>query len=106
MLGLYGDRSATAHFAYLSGLLLGIGMAYWWVLPDIEKRSYAFTLLTVIVFIGGVARLSMAFRIGSLQPAITLPLLMELTITPLLWAWQQRVARVCHARDRVPTPGN
>jgi hypothetical protein len=106
MLGLYGDRPATAHFAYLSGLLLAIGMAYWWLIPDIEKRSGPFTLLTAIVFIGGLARLAMAFRVVSLQPAIALPLLMELTVAPLLWAWQQRVARMCHARARVLTPGS
>jgi hypothetical protein len=104
MLGLYGDRPATAHFAYLSGLLLGIGMAYWWLIPDIEKRSSAFTLLTAIVFIGGLARLVMAFRVVSLQPAIGLPLLMELSVTPLLWAWQQRVARMWYAQRRVLTP--
>ena len=104
MLGLFGDRPAMGHAAFLSGLLLGIGMAYWWLIPDIEKRGGVFTLLTVIVFVGGVARLAMAFRMGTLQPAIGLPLVMELSITPLLWAWQQRVARVWYARARVLTP--
>jgi hypothetical protein len=105
MLGLYGDRVATAHFAYLSGLLLGIGMAYWWLIPDIEKRSGPFNLLTFIVFVGGLARLVMSFRMASLQPGIGLPLLMELTVAPLLWVWQQRIARMWYARARVPTPG-
>jgi hypothetical protein len=94
MLGLYGDRAATAHFASLSGLLLAMGMAYWWLIPDIEKRGTAFSLLTAIVFVGGLARLAMALRLASLQPDIGLPLLMELSVTPLLWVWQQRVARL------------
>ena len=93
MLGLYGNRSATAHAAYLSGLLLGIGLAYWSLIPDIERRSGAFTLLSAIVFVGGLARFSMAVRLGTLQPGIGLPLLMELWVTPLLWLWQQRIAR-------------
>ena len=92
VLGLHGDRAAISHAAYLSGLLLGIGLAYWSLIPDIEKRSGPFTLLTAIVFAGGLARLSMAFRLGSLQPGIGLPLLMELWLTPLLWLWQQRIA--------------
>ena len=92
VLGLYGDDSALAHAAYLSGLLLGIGLAYWSLIPDIEKRSGPFTLLTAIVFVGGLARLSMALRVGSLIPPIGLPLLLELSITPLLWIWQQRIA--------------
>ncbi len=104
MLGLYGDRPATAHFAYLSGLLLAMGMAYWWLIPDIEKRSGPFTLLTAIVFIGGLARsvhgLSRRQPAAGDRPAA----LMELTVAPLLWAWQQRVARVCYARARLLTP--
>jgi len=93
MLGLYGGANAIAHAAYLSGLLLGIGLAYWSLLPDLEKRGGAFTLLTAIVVAGGLARLYAAFRLGSLAPGIALPLLMELWVTPLLWRWQRRVAR-------------
>ena len=93
VLGLYGDRDGIAHAAYLSGLLLGIGLCYWSLLPDIEKRASAFTLLTVIVQVGGLARLTAAFRMGTFSPGITLPLLMELVVTPLLWLWQQRIAR-------------
>jgi hypothetical protein len=104
LLGLYGDRVATAHFAYLSGMLLAVGMAYWWLIPDIERRGGSFTLLTAIVFVGGLARLSMAVRLASLQPGIGLPLLMELSVAPLLWAWQQRVAHKWYSRTRVLTP--
>jgi hypothetical protein len=93
MLGLYGDRDAVAQAAYLSGLLLGIGLAYWSLIPDIEKRGAAFTLLTAIVQVGGLARLYAAVRMGTLSPGIAAPLLMELVITPLLWLWQQRVSR-------------
>ena len=93
MLGLYGDRTAIAHAAYLSGLLLGIGVAYWSLIPDIEKRSGAFALLTAIIQVGGLARLYAAFRLGLWPLGIVLPLLMELVVTPLLWIWQQRLAR-------------
>jgi len=93
MLGLYGDRDGVAHAAYLSGLLLGIGLAYWSLIPDIEKRGGAFTLLTAIVQAGGLARLAMAFRLGTWDLSIGLPLLMELVVTPSLWIWQQRLAQ-------------
>lgn len=92
MLGVYGDRDGIAHAAYLSGLLLGIGLAYWSLIPDIEKRGGAFTLLTAIVQAGGLARLVMAFRLGTWDLPIALPLLMELVVTPSLWLWQQRLA--------------
>jgi hypothetical protein len=92
--GIHGDAAGLAHAAYLSGLLLGIGMAYWWLIPDIERRGGAFSLLSALVVIGGLARLLMALRLGTLRPEIGLPLLLELSITPLLWVWQQRVAHL------------
>lgn len=92
LLGLYGDRAGLSHAAYLSGLLLGIGLAYWSLIPDIEKRAGAFTLLTLIVQAGGLARLYAAFRLRAWSLDIALPLLMELGVTPLLWIWQMRVA--------------
>lgn len=91
-LGLYGDRNAVAHASYLSGLLFGIGLAYWSLIPDIERRGGAFSLLTAIVVAGGLARLYAAFRMGTWLPGITLPLAMELVVTPLLWVWQQNLS--------------
>ncbi len=95
--GLYGDNIAIAHAAYLSGLLLGIGLAYWSLIPDIERRSGAFALLTAIVQVGGLARLAMAFRLGDWPLGTALPLMMELVVTPLLWFWQSRVAWRCRS---------
>ena len=40
---------------YLSGLLLGIGLAFVTTLPRIETEGVRFRLLTTIVFIGGIA---------------------------------------------------
>jgi hypothetical protein len=96
-LGLYGDNIAVAHAAYLSGLLLGIGLAYWSLIPDIERRGGAFALLTAIVQVGGLARLAMAFRLGDWPLGTALPLMMELVVTPLLWLWQSRVAWRCRS---------
>ena len=81
------------HAAYLSGLLLGIGLAFWSLIPGIERQSRSFGLLSAIVILGGLARLFLALRLGDGRPAVTLPLIMELGVVPLLWHWQRRVAR-------------
>jgi hypothetical protein len=98
LLGLYGDRNAIAHASYLSGLLLGIGLAYWSLIPDIERRSGSFTLLTAIVQAGGLARAYAAFQMGVFPLGIALPLLMELAVTPALWLWVLRVARLARKK--------
>ena len=81
------------HGAYLSGLLLGIGLCFWSLVPTIERQGRAITLLSAVVFLGGVVRLAVAARLGAWGPSVVWPLVMELGVTPALWAWQRRVAR-------------
>ncbi len=85
--------AASTHAAYLSGLLLGIGLAFLALVPAIERQHRIFTLLAGIVVLGGLARLVMAQRLGAWEPAVRLPLAMELGVMPLLWIWQRRVSR-------------
>jgi len=92
-LRLYGPAASLTHAAYLSGLLLGIGLGFWSTIPGIEKQGRMFTALTAIVVAGGLARAWMALRLGAASPLIAGPLLMELGVTPLLWLWQRKVAR-------------
>jgi len=87
-----GPPHALTHGAYLSGLLLGIGLAFWSLVPAIERQSRAFGLLTALVVLGGLARALAALRLGAWGLPVTLPLVMELGVTPALWLWQQRVA--------------
>lgn len=93
LLDLGTTPSSTTHAAYLSGLLLGIGLVFWALVPSIERQNRLFTLLAAIVVLGGVARLLMAFRLGVWSPSVRLPLAMELGVTPLLWVWQRRISR-------------
>jgi hypothetical protein len=77
---------------YLSGLLLGIGLVFWWQIPRIERAGPLFRVLTLIVFIGGLSRL-LGVVIHGLPPGPMLfGLGMELVVTPLLCLWQSRVA--------------
>jgi hypothetical protein len=93
LLDLAGRPESLTHAAYLSGLLLGLGLAFWSLIPAIEKQARLFTLLTAIVMLGGLARLALAVRLHAWGPAVTLPLMMELAVTPALCLWQRRLAR-------------
>ena len=98
LLALSGPPHAFTHVSYLSGLLLGIGLGFWSLIPAIERQSRAFTLLTAIVVMGGLARLAMALRLGAWGLSVDLPLVMELAVTPLLCLWQRRVARASNSQ--------
>jgi hypothetical protein len=83
----------VTHAAYLSGLLLGIGLGFWSCIPAIENKTGRFTLLTLLVVLGGLARLLAAIRLNAWTPLVMGPLIMELVVTPAICLWQRRVAR-------------
>ena len=106
--GLWGVPQPTSdgawagnHHRYLSGLLLAIGLGYWSAVPEIETMGARMRLLTSLVVMGGLARLS-GLLLGD---APTLPvaaaLAMELLIAPLLCLWQMRII----SRSRPVLPG-
>jgi hypothetical protein len=92
--GLMGSVDADSHFRYLSGLLLAIGLGYWSTVRGIEAKTARFRMLTLIVVIGGLARLGAVWAAGVPAGAMRGALVMELAVTPLLYAWQVRVARL------------
>ena len=77
-----------SHFRYLSGLLLGIGLAFWSTIPGIERKGAFFQLLTAIVFIGGLARLYGIAAEGLPGYPMIFGLAMEPAVTPMLCLWQ------------------
>jgi hypothetical protein len=87
-----GPPHALTHGAYLSGLLLGLGLAFWSLIPTIERQAHVFGLLTGLVVLGGLARAFTAARLGAWNLSVELPLVMELAVTPALWLWQRRVS--------------
>ena len=94
LLSLSGPPHAFTHAAYLSGLLLGLG--FWSLIPTIERQRHAFTILTGLVVVGGLARAFTAARLGAFGLSVIFPLIMELGVTPALWAWQRQVSSHSH----------
>lgn len=94
------NASLDSHMRYLSGLLLGIGLAYWQAIPTIEKRTARMRLLTALVALGGLMRLFGIIFVAVPGGAMLFGLSMELVITPLLCLWQGRVARRCAGVER------
>jgi len=82
-----------SHFRYLSGLLLGIGIAFAASIPTIERRSELFTALSLLVIVGGLARLWALLVYDMLAMSHVLALVMELAVVPLLFFWQKRVGQ-------------
>lgn len=84
---------ADSHFRYLSGLLLAIGLIFLASVPGIERHGGRVRLLTLLVVLGGLARLLSLLAVGQPSPVMLAALAMELAVTPALAVWQARVAR-------------
>lgn len=82
-----------SHFRYLSGIFLGVGLAFASCVPAIENRGSRFRLLGAMVIAGGLARLLSLLSIGPPSTGHLLGLGMELAVMPLLLTWQAGVAR-------------
>nr|WP_204262920.1 DUF4345 domain-containing protein [Methylobacterium sp. BTF04] len=86
------DVSADSHFRYPSGLHLGIGILFWACVPDIEAKTSLFRFLTLVVALGGLARLLGLSLTGLPSLLMMAALFVELIVTPLLCLWQARIA--------------
>jgi hypothetical protein len=93
-LGRMATTGATSasEARYLSGLLLGIGLTFWWCVPTIERRGAIVRGLAAIVVVGGLARLIGVGQTG-VPPSVAIPLVMELIVTPVVALWRERVER-------------
>ena len=92
MLGHGGDVTLDSHYRYLSGLLLGIGLAFLSLIPNIENQGRSASVLSAIVVMGGLSRLYGVFADGLPAPMMSGALVMELGVVPVIYMWQRRVA--------------
>ncbi len=87
------DAALDSHLRYLSGLLLGLGLSFWAMIPRIERHAIPVRILTVMVVMGGIARLIAAITIAAPSIPMQLAIGMELIATPLICWWQARIAK-------------
>jgi hypothetical protein len=78
---------------FFGGLWLGLGIALYWLIPNIEKQTVLFRVLWGMIFLGGIRRLmSMVFLGWPPLPFIGFTAL-EIIGAPFFIWWQARLAR-------------
>lgn len=102
MAGVVFGAAADSQFRYLSGVLIGVGAAYWLLVPAIEREGQRLFMLTLIVVVGGFCRaIGMLFD-GPAGPVSYAALAMELVVAPGVYLWQARLAH--RASMDAPSP--
>lgn len=98
---LSGNVMMDSYIRFLKGMLLAIGLIYWWSVPDIERHGERIAIVTFILVLGAVPRLIAVIGHGVPTIGILVGLTGELIVAPLLWFWQRHVART--AQRNAPT---
>jgi Domain of unknown function (DUF4345) len=83
-----------SHFRYISGIFLGVGLAFVSCIPAIETKGARMRMLAAFVVLGGLARALSLLHFGVPGPGMIFGFAMELGVVPLLTLWQARVARL------------
>ena len=94
MLGDWGDVTLDSQFRYLSGVTLAVGVAYWSLIPNIERQAERLSLVTLVIVTGGFFRAMGLLAHGAPELIMRASLLAELGGAPLLYLWQRRIARM------------
>ena len=89
-----GNVEIDSYFRFLKGMLLAIGLIYWWSIANIERHTERISLLTFILVLGAVPRLMAVISHGVPTVGIIIGLVGELIFVPLLWLWHRHIARV------------
>lgn len=91
--GLPANALLDSNLRFFGGIWLGLGLAIYWMIPDIEKQTALFRILWGMIFLGGVGRLLSMIFLG-LPPAPFIAFtVLEIVGAPLFIAWQARLAR-------------
>lgn len=91
--GLPTNILLDSNLRFLSGIWLGLALAVFWLIPNIEKQTVLYRVLWGMIFLGGVGRLiSMLFLGWPPVPFIAFTVL-EILGAPTFVAWQARLAK-------------
>jgi glucan phosphoethanolaminetransferase (alkaline phosphatase superfamily) len=88
------NADLDSHFSYLSGLLLGIGLAFLFCVLRVRARAQSFRMLGLIVIAAGLARAFAASRLGFPRAGHQFAYVMELVVVPALLVWHRRIERL------------
>lgn len=79
---------------FYSGVWLGLGIAFYWLIPTIERQTVLFRVLWVMIFIGGIGRLLSMTMLGWPPIPFVAFTALEIVGAPLFILWQSRLSKM------------
>jgi Domain of unknown function (DUF4345) len=91
--GVVPNVVLDSNLRFFSGVWLGIGIAFYWMIPSIQCQSVLFRALWGMIFLGGIGRLASLLAAGTPPAPFLGVLVLELVGAPFFVLWQRNVAR-------------
>ena len=79
---------------FYAGVWLGLGLAFYWLIPTIERQTVLFRVLWAMIFIGGIGRLLSMMLLAWPPVAFVAFTALEIVGAPLFIWRQSRVSKL------------
>lgn len=103
MTGVHDPLYASAHvpqsilldsnLRFFAGVWVGLGLALFWLIPNIERQTALFRAVWGMIFVGGLGRLLSAMLLGTPPLPFVAFTALEIVGAPLFILWQARLTR-------------
>jgi Domain of unknown function (DUF4345) len=94
------DATLDSNLRFFGGVWCGLGLTAFWLIPGIARQTVLFRALWLMIFIGGLGRLTSLLLLGTpFLPFVGFTLL-EIVGAPLFVWWQAKVAHRVDVRAR------
>jgi hypothetical protein len=81
-----------SNLRFLNGLSVGLGLALYWIIPEIKSQTIPLRIICGILCVGALGRLCSMLFLG--LPPMPMPFfaLVEVLAPPLIILWQKKIA--------------
>ena len=86
------DLILDSNLRFLNAMSVVVALSFYFIMPVIEKETFAFRIICCSVFFGGVGRLISFFHLGTMPIPLLFILLLELAGPLVIMYWQQQTA--------------
>jgi len=81
-----------SNLRFLNGMSIAVALAFYFLIPVIEKETFACRIICFAIFAGGIGRLISIFALGNPPAFILTFLVIELSCPLLIIYWQKHIA--------------
>ncbi|MCE7059452.1 DUF4345 domain-containing protein [Dyadobacter sp. CY343] len=89
---LPADLVLDSNLRFLNAVSVAVAIAFYCILPVIEKETFACRVICSAILLGGLARLISIYELGIPPFFISASLILELLSPILIMYWQRRIA--------------